>query len=205
MLRRDRVIVALIVVQCAALAVLKVRSARSVYGTYTVETHIDSAMLVRDTRSLPDKKYTLVEFGDYQCPPCAHLSSDITKLLTKHPTKLKFCFRHFPLPMHPLAAYAAYFAEIARGRGVFERMHSELFGLDTKIGTQQLDALGRRYGINMDRLSSSEVAIAKSSVTADISLGNRVTIKGTPTLFLCTPDRKVFRLDSLALVEQIIN
>src|SRR5438105_4900384 len=41
---------------------------------------------------------TLEEFGDYQCPPCGHLSEPINKLQKQF--NLRVIFRNFPLPNH---------------------------------------------------------------------------------------------------------
>ena len=63
--------------------------------------------------------YTLVEFGDYQCPPCAHRNEQVKRLLEEFPAELRFRFRHYPLEMHRYAMHCALISEISRARGNF--------------------------------------------------------------------------------------
>src|SRR5579862_3041384 len=52
-------------------------------------------------------RFTLVEFGDYQCPPCIAASARVQALLARNQRTLRFEFRNHPLAMHPLAFRAA--------------------------------------------------------------------------------------------------
>jgi protein-disulfide isomerase len=70
---------------------------------------------------------TLVEYGDYECPPCFRYEGIIRRLLEKHPNTLKFEFRHFPLTgLHPHALAAAKAADAAGQQGKFWEMHDVL-------------------------------------------------------------------------------
>ena len=68
---------------------------------------------------------TLVEYGDYECPPCFarqyHLIID--RLLKKYPDTVRYEFRHFPIAIHPNALPAAMAAEAASAQGKFWEMH----------------------------------------------------------------------------------
>lgn len=39
-------------------------------------------------------KLTLIEYGDYQCPPCAGSFEAVEKVLARHRTDLRFVYRH---------------------------------------------------------------------------------------------------------------
>jgi hypothetical protein len=72
----------------------------------------------------PDAPITLVEYGDYECPPCASSQVVVQQLLAKYPQDLKYEFRHLPLTgIHPNALQAALAAEAAGEEGKFWVMH----------------------------------------------------------------------------------
>ena len=39
-------------------------------------------------------RVTVVEYGDYQCPPCSNTHRDLEGLLEKYPLELRLVFRH---------------------------------------------------------------------------------------------------------------
>ena len=86
-----------------------------------------------DTRShirgSDDAAVELVEYGDYECPPCyAHqYHVMIDRLLEKYPGLIRYEFRHFPITtIHPNALLAAKVAEAAGTQGKFWEMHKLL-------------------------------------------------------------------------------
>src|SRR5947209_1675790 len=65
-------------------------------------------------RGNPNAPYTLVEFGDYQCPNCAQAAGFTTKLLQDHKDKLKLVFHHCQVsPAHTHEPVLAHAAEVA--------------------------------------------------------------------------------------------
>jgi protein-disulfide isomerase len=62
-----------------------------------------------------DAKVTIVEYSDFQCPFCKRGYDTIeTGVLKQYEGKVKFYFRHFPLPFHPWAMPGAIAAECAK-------------------------------------------------------------------------------------------
>ena len=55
---------------------------------------------LHDFKGDVNSPYTLVEFGDYQCGPCAQQESNVKELLTQNPGRIKLAFRNHPLPFH---------------------------------------------------------------------------------------------------------
>jgi len=78
-------------------------------------------------RGPSEAKVTLVEYGDYQCPPCSNSAVAIDRLLTKYPRDLRFIYRHFPTRRHRNAVAAARASEAAEEQGKFWEMHAMLF------------------------------------------------------------------------------
>lgn len=70
---------------------------------------------------------TLIEYGDYQCPPCSNSARDVERLLAEYPHDVRFIYRHFPTRRHRNAVAAAKAAEAAERQGRFWQMHASLF------------------------------------------------------------------------------
>jgi len=133
-----------------------------------------------------DAKYTLVEYGDYQCPHCAH-AHPIVKRVQKHfGKKLRYVFRNFPLAqIHPEAEPAAESAEYAGAKGKFWEMHDALFENQEQLG----EALYRDLAQELE-LSPKELLAAVEGqgffdrVKSDFDGGVRSGVNGTPTFFI---------------------
>src|SRR5207249_8168664 len=78
-------------------------------------------------RGRADAPVTLVEFGDFQCPPCANLSDPINQLERDYRSRLRVVFRHFPLANHQHAREAALASEAAGLQRRFWEMHDTLY------------------------------------------------------------------------------
>ncbi|HXI38412.1 MAG TPA: thioredoxin domain-containing protein, partial [Bryobacteraceae bacterium] len=64
--------------------------------------------------------YTLVEYGDYECPDCGRLFQVIRDLQANLGPRLRIVYRHYPLSgIHPHAQEAAEAAETAGAQGRF--------------------------------------------------------------------------------------
>src|SRR6185437_14478959 len=67
-----------------------------------------------------DAKYTLVEYGDYECPNCGRLYLILRDLQKDFADRLRVVYRHYPLSgIHPHAQQAAEAAEAAAAEGRF--------------------------------------------------------------------------------------
>ena len=54
-----------------------------------------------------DAAYTLIEYGDYQCPGCGHLFLVIRDLWAELGVMLRIAYRHYPFSgIHPQAQLA---------------------------------------------------------------------------------------------------
>jgi protein-disulfide isomerase len=137
----------------------------------------------------PDKAaVTLEEFGDFQCPPCGHLSEPINKLQKQH--NLRVIYRNFPLANHKWAKDAAYAAEAAGRQGKYWQMHDLLYR-EQAVWSQSSDArvLFQAYAgmlqLDLSRfrqdLDNPEI---QRQVELDQQRGAAIGVKTTPTIFL---------------------
>jgi protein-disulfide isomerase len=136
---------------------------------------------------------TLVEFSDFECPFCskfAHVvASDLTESERK---KIKVEFHFFPLPFHPWAERAAEDAYCVsqQSQPSFWKLHDYLFENQKGITEQTIDArivtfLKTDKDIDLKAFQAcSQSSGAREAVAADVALGKKYGVSGTPTSFL---------------------
>ena len=133
---------------------------------------------------------TLVEFGDFQCPPCANLSEPINQLERDYRSRLRIIFRHFPLPNHQHAREAALASEAASLQNRFWEMHDLLYR-EQSVWSKAPDvrvlfsAYAGMLGLNIDRFRKDmESEQAKARVTSDEQQALALGLANTPTIFI---------------------
>src|SRR3989344_5767993 len=67
----------------------------------------------------------VVEFSDFQCPACGAAYPQIKNIVAQYNDKVKFIYKHFPLPSHPFAFKAAEASECAADQGKFWEYHDK--------------------------------------------------------------------------------
>jgi formate-nitrite transporter family protein len=104
-----------------------------------------------------DAPYTLVEYGDYECPDCGRLYVILRDLQTEIPSRLRVVYRHYPLSgLHPHAQQAAEAAEAAEVQGKFREMHTLLFERQEALQTRDLIRYTREMSLDIqDTVSMS--------------------------------------------------
>jgi protein-disulfide isomerase len=153
-----------------------------------------------DFKGDPHSPYTLVEFGDYQCPPCRAVNAQLQDTLRLYNGRVKFVFRNLPLAsIHPYAMSAALAAEAARKQAKFWQVHDALYSAD-------LDDAGVAQVLSSQeiRLSPAQRQAAKEVVEDDLKQAKSLGLNSTPTFLLCRPDGKVLILPSLSSLDSIV-
>jgi protein-disulfide isomerase len=121
----------------------------------------------------------LIEYGDFECPYCAALSVQLSRLEIRH------VFRHFPVrSSHPRAWAAACAAEAAGLQGRFWEMHDQLFADQGRLEDPHLWERGRSLGLDLEQFEAdrrSDVVLAR--VRRDFESGVRAGVVTTPTVF----------------------
>lgn len=155
----------------------------------------------------PHSTYTLVEFGDYQCPPCHAANEKIPDILKKYRGKVRFTFRNLPLTsIHPYAMPAALAAEVARQQGQFWSVHDHLYRIDPEV----FDAVAIRSALVAQRKEQHQSAtlrksLAESVIELDMREARALGLKSTPSFFLCCPNRQVVHLKSLNQIANYVS
>jgi protein-disulfide isomerase len=136
-------------------------------------------------------KVVIQEFSDFQCPFCKRVEPTIQEIEKQYGDKIKFVWRHMPLPFHqdaPLAAEAAQEAFVQKGNAGFWTMHDKLFdaqGGDPGIKRDGLEKIAQEMGLDMDKFKAAlDSHKNKAKVDADNDVGQKAGINGTPAFII---------------------
>jgi protein-disulfide isomerase len=158
---------------------------------------------------------TLVEYGDYECPYCQVYFATVKQVEAEYDSQITFQFRNFPLTsIHPNAFAGARAAEAAALQGKFWEMHDLLYeenDPNAKQGwvvasdpTTYFDEFATSIGLNLTQFKADYASIKVNNlINADMSVGNKLNIQGTPTFFV---DGKQVQIgNTVANFESVIN
>jgi protein-disulfide isomerase len=128
---------------------------------------------------------TIVEFSDFQCPYCGRVQPVIGQLMQRYGDRLRVVFRHYPLPIHPLAPKAAEAAVCAADQGRFWEMHDKLFSDQAKLQVQDLKAKAAEVGLDAEAFGAClDAGRHEAAWRADRAEGDRIGVTGTPAFFV---------------------
>jgi len=151
-------------------------------------TPVSAEKLTAGTKNVTgpkDAKVTLVEFSDYECPACGAVHPVVKDILKKYPDKIRFYYRHFPLPQHPDAELAAYASQAAGNQGKFWEMHDKLFENQKSLKREDLLSYAKDLKLDLDKFTKDlENPEVKQQVATDLALATEINLDQTPTFFL---------------------
>lgn len=133
-----------------------------------------------------DARYTLVEYGDYQCPDCGRLFFLLRDLHASLGDELRVAFRHYPRSgIHPHAQQAAEAAEAAAAQGYFWEMHDLLFQNQNALKRKDLERYARQLPLDAARFNEElKNRTYEERVRDDFRRGVTNGVYGTPGLFI---------------------
>jgi protein-disulfide isomerase len=128
----------------------------------------------------------VVEYGDFECPSCKVAATTPTLLMERFPNKVRFLFRHFPVPeAHPHAMLAAEASEAAAAQGKFWPMHHLLFENQAHLNQKSLMRYASELSLDMTRyVAEMDDHIYLQKVREHIDGARRSHIRATPTFFI---------------------
>lgn len=133
-----------------------------------------------------DADFTLVEYGDYECPDCGRLYVILRDLQSESASRLRIVFRHYPLSgIHHHAQQAAEAAEASGAQGKFWEMHGLLFERQQALHTKDLIRYAEELALDVDRFRIELRNQTHSDrVRADFVAGVQNGVYRTPGLYL---------------------
>lgn len=142
----------------------------------------------------PSAPVTILEFGDYQCPGCAAFALQAKPPIQQQLVdtgEAEFVYYDFPLvSIHPNAFLAARAARCAGDQGAFWEYHELLFRNQGRWSTANLPSSAFEDYAGEVGIDEGDFASCLNSdrfadvVTANMELGNRMSVGSTPTVLL---------------------
>lgn len=141
----------------------------------------------------PDAPITIMEFGDYQCPACGQFAQIVKPRLDLayiQTGQAKLVFYDFPLSAHPHSFLAARAARCAGDQGRYFEYHDAVFRTQREWSPMRNAAghfrdLAEETGLDEDAFRACLDSDRHADVvTANLQLGQRLDVGGTPTVFV---------------------
>ena len=127
-------------------------------------------------------KIVLVEFSDFQCPFCAQAEPTVKEFIAQHGDQVTLVYKHFPLSqIHPQAESSAQAAWAAQKQGKFWEYHDALFTQQEELGEDLYLAIAEDLSLDLEQFNRDRKSLeAKAAINADLTLAQKVGIRGTP-------------------------
>ncbi|MBS1880358.1 MAG: thioredoxin domain-containing protein [Actinobacteria bacterium] len=134
----------------------------------------------------PAAELELVMFGDFQCPFCLGAQSVLRRVRQRLEGRLRFGFRHLPIPeKHPLALLAAEASEAAADQGAFWEYHDALYVAQPKLSLETMLGVATELGLDADRIEAElESGVHLPRIERDLASAEASGVTGTPTFFV---------------------
>jgi len=137
--------------------------------------------------------FQLVQFSDFQCPPCAQAAKALNQIAAKPNVSLRF--KHYPLSsicnptvstlFHEDACRASLASECAHKQGQFWALNQLIFDNQEDLSRENIDAIAKRLGLDLNGFATCmEDPSTMNKIQSDITAGKQVNVKGTPTIFI---------------------
>ncbi|MGE3177398.1 MAG: thioredoxin domain-containing protein [Vicinamibacterales bacterium] len=145
-------------------------------------TKVDTAN--RPTRGPASAPIEIVEFSDFQCPFCQTAFPTVTQVLTTYGDRVRFTYRHYPLPNHPDARPAAEASACAAEQNKFWEYHDKLF-TDRTLAAADLKRHATDLGLDAEKFNACvDSRKFQKDVDADVAAANSAGVNGTPAFFI---------------------
>ena len=109
----------------------------------------------------------------------------LEQVLEKNPNQVKLVFKNFPLRNHKFAMPAAIAALAAEKQGKFWEFHDLLFKDYNRLNEQKVKEIAQQLNLDMEQFEKDRKdPRIRAMINRDVSEGNRVGVRGTPTVFI---------------------
>ncbi len=133
-----------------------------------------------------DAEITLVEYGSYACPHCRAANELIAELRDQFGDRLRYVFRHRPIPGSDIASRAAALVERAGDPKRFWDAHITLMSRSQALTEGDLRAVTSSLDLAERPAADAEEAATRATrrVVADINSARASGVLITPTFFI---------------------
>lgn len=141
---------------------------------------VDAKTRLRGNAGAP---ITIVEYSDFQCPYCSKGFRTVEEVRKKHGAKIRFVFKHLPLPFHPFAMPAAQWLEAAAIQSPDKAwlFHDKMFENQDKLGDEFFRKTIEELGLDVEKAAKDKDEKAvKDKIAADMLEARNYGFNGTP-------------------------
>ncbi|MEN9920139.1 MAG: hypothetical protein RL538_32 [Candidatus Parcubacteria bacterium] len=160
------------------------------YSNTASKSNNEGVTVVDKIKGNPEAAVTLVEYSDFQCPACASFQPVLEEVMNQYGDKIRFEYKHYPLPIHPYAQQAAIAAEAAGQQGKFFEYHDMLFknqqAWTNAVAPASLFVqYAQDLGLDVETFKRHQRAsLLRDAVKADLTEARELELTSTPTFFL---------------------
>jgi protein-disulfide isomerase len=145
----------------------------------------DVADAGRPARGPDNAPVEIIEFSDFQCPYCLQAKATVDAVLATYGDRIRFVYRHYPLPNHPDARPAAEASMCAAEQGQFWPFHDHLFANSNDLSAEGLKRHAATLGLNVAVFNACFDSRKYSDVVdEDMAAANEIGVTGTPAFFI---------------------
>lgn len=128
---------------------------------------------------------TIAVFDDFQCPYCAQLAPELTKLRQLYPQQVKLAFKNFPLGQHAYARRAAQAALAAERQGKFWEFYDRLFVNHNRLDDAQVEKIAAELQLDLERFRQDwRDPALDARIEQDLAEARHLDLRGTPAVFI---------------------
>ena len=128
---------------------------------------------------------TVVEWADFQCPPCSRMWSTLEEALKPYGDRVRYVYVQYPLAFHEFAQKAAEASLAARAQGRFFEYADILFKNQEALDVPSLKKYAADLGLNASRFAADlDGGVFATDVLLDRRSGARAGVTGTPQVFV---------------------
>lgn len=132
-----------------------------------------------------DAELTLVEYGSYACPNCHAVHDVVEGLRSRFGERMRYVYRHLPVPGGEHAVRAAELAEYAaETTGRFWEVHEALMERGPAFSDSDFDQITREFNLPTGPAHDAALAAAQARVRENVESAQRSGARVTPTFFI---------------------
>ena len=133
----------------------------------------------------PDAELTLVEYGSYACPNCHAVHDVVEGLRSRFGERMRYVYRHLPVPSGEHAVRAAELAEYAaETTGQFWEVHEALMERGPAFSDGDFEQIAREFNLPTGPAHEAARAAAQARVRENVESAQRSGARVTPTFFI---------------------
>jgi protein-disulfide isomerase len=152
----------------------------------------------------PKADLTIIEFADFQCPPCQQTNVLSKEVIVKDGSRAVFYFQNKPLEMHELAKPLALLSYV-----VPPSMYGEFHDSAFKVTKSSFPEFERKWKAkisgNADVLATALIITAEKKLRMSLQISVELDIKATPSFMVWNrKEDHAYKCNSLEQVQQVL-